>query len=113
MKITIYELLGKVKDKTDRNIYVKYFDKINKKEDIMWACKENIIYKLDQTIIALTDEVEILDDENEEKGLPEKINVWYQYNGIDDKELTEIMLKEIKDKINEIIDYLEKQRKGE
>lgn len=42
----------------------------------------------------------------EKKGIPEKINCWYNYNGTDDKELTKIMLDELKDKYNEIIDYL-------
>ena len=56
----------------------------------------------------LNNEVEILE---ESKGIPKKINCWYNYNGTDDKELTKIMLDELKDKYNEIIDYLES--KGE
>lgn len=52
----------------------------------------------------LNDEVEIIE---EEKKIPEKINCWYNYNGTDDKELTKIMLDELKDKYNEIIDYLQ------
>ncbi len=70
--ITIYELLGMAKDEPDRSIYVKYFDRVNKKEDVMWACKENIIYKLDQLVIELNDEVEILE---EEKKIPEETTV--------------------------------------
>lgn len=66
-RITLYELLGKVKDDTSTSIYIKYLDRVNKKEDVMWACKENIIYKLDQCIICLNDEVEILDDEDKEE----------------------------------------------
>ena len=62
MKITIYELLGMVKDEPNRSIYVKYFDRVNKKEDVMWACKENIIYKLEQLIIELNDGVEIIEE---------------------------------------------------
>ena len=41
----------------------------------------------------------------------ERIDVWYNYNGIDDKELTKIMLDELKDKANEIIDYINKEDK--
>ena len=115
MKITIYELLGMVKDEPDRSIYVKYFDRINKKEDVMWACKENIIYKLNQLIIELNDKVEILE---EEKKIPEKLeeprfNKGRYYikdiNG-DDSEISGIE-RTFRLKINEIIDYL--KSKGE
>lgn len=61
--ITIYELLGKVKDNKDSDIYVKYMNRMTEKEDTMWACIENIIYKLDNKVIYLNDEVEILDEE--------------------------------------------------
>lgn len=57
MNMTIYELLGKVKDNPKVDIYIKYFNKISQKEDIMWACKENIIYELDQKVIDLNDEI--------------------------------------------------------
>lgn len=107
MKITIYELLGMVKDKTDINIYIRYYDKLDNKTDVMLACKENIIYKLDRTSIELNDEVEILE---EEKELPEKLGIcayvdgeiaysWSQGEAV------------LKTKINEIIDYL--KSKGE
>ena len=59
----------------------------------------------------LNDEVEILDDE--EKGLPEKLN--YPHIEIEssaDDEIRDYLYK-VKDKFDEIIDYLEKQRKGE
>ena len=68
----------------------------------------------------LNDEVEILDDENEEKGLPEKLkwNEKSQHNVVTDntKKTLEHLLsrsEQLKKSINEIIDYLEKQRKGE
>lgn len=109
MKITIYELLGMVKDEPDRSIHVKYFDRVNKKDDVMWACKENIIYKLEQLIIELNDTVEILE---EEKKIPEKIK-------IDNEDRIQALstgnfvykvnqpTKNIIYKINEIIDTLE------
>ena len=50
----------------------------------------------------LTREIEILDDDDEEKGLPEKIDT---SDGIS--------VANCAYKINEIIDYLEKQSKGE
>lgn len=115
MKTTIYELLGMVKDgkapkkiKYDGQEYKitkillqdnnYYFNYINEDMECIFPINTN----------HLNDEVEILE---EPKGIPEKINCWYNYNGIDDKELTKIMLDELKDKINEILDYLES--KGE
>lgn len=92
--ITIYELLGIFKDEHNRSIYVKYFDRVNKKEDVMFACKDNIIYKLEQSVIELNDEVEILE---EEKKIPEKIK---------DKYCSQISKVELAQKYNEIIDYL-------
>ena len=62
MKITIYELLGIVKDKVDIDTYIRYYDKLDNKTDVMLACKENIIYNLDRTSIELNDEVEILEE---------------------------------------------------
>ena len=66
----------------------------------------------------LTCEVEILDDE--EKGLPEKINNWISAVGrVDDSNIEEYVHKlfeqqtQLYFKINQLIDYLEKQRKGE
>lgn len=108
MKSSIYELLGMVKDETDKtniNIYVKYFDRVKKRDDIMLACKENIIYKLDHSNIELNDEVEILE---EPKGIPEKLKCGKVYNNLDDR------LEYYEMKINEIIDYLEYlESKGE
>lgn len=105
MKITIYELLGMVKDEHDRSIYVKYFDRVNKKEEVMWACKENIIYKLEQLVIELNDEVEILE---EEKKIPEKITI--NDNGTigfpNGQWTARNMDKAFAIKINSIIDYL-------
>ena len=107
MKITIYELLGMVKDELDKtniNIYVKYFDRLKERDDIMLACKENIIYKLDNLNIELNDEVEILE---EPKGILAKIQK-DDFEGINEEEpKLWIAIR----KINEIIDYLES--KGE
>ena len=112
MKLTVYELLGMVKDKSVDYDYVKYFDRLNEKDDIMLACAGNIIYKLENSNIELNDVVQIL---GESKGIPEKIK-------IDEKSITvkgttffrekdiEIFQK-LSMEINEIIDYLES--KGE
>ncbi len=63
-KITIYELLGLVKDEPAK-IYIKYYDRLNKKENIMWACQENIIYNLNNETININDEVEITKKEED------------------------------------------------
>ena len=117
MKIKIYELLGEVKDKFDNIPHVKYFDRLNGKEDVMWACKENIIYKLDNSNIELNDEVEII--EEKKKTLEEEFEEYYKNKKIEkvyhcaisseNKEI-EFVLDNINfmvDKINEIIDYLD------
>lgn len=112
MKITMYELLGLVKDEPDRSIYVKYFDRVNKKENVMWACKENIIYKLEQLVIKLNDEVEIIE---EEKKIPEKLSTWFSVETKQSKELNieyaNTNFENMYEKINSIIDYL--KSKGE
>ena len=109
MKITIYELLGMVKDKTDINMYIRYYDKLDNKTDVMLACKENIIYNLDRTGIELNDEVEIL----EEKKIPEKIKL-YTLSDNDSADFTTLQdfnNRDIQRTINWILDYL--KSKGE
>ena len=60
----------------------------------------------------LKDEIEILDNGDEEKGLPKKLGECAYVDG----EIAYSWSKSeavLKTKINELIDYLEKQRKGE
>lgn len=113
MKVTVYELLGKVKDEPDRNIYIKYFDRVHKKEDIIWACKENIIYNLDQLIIELNDEVEIIKEDNKIEKIP--IGLKQNKDGIFNTIVKDDIHYELNEKeeticikINEIIDKLNK-----
>lgn len=108
MKVTMYELLGMIKDgkapkkiKYENREYYLYDNKSYLSTD-----KTRIFDKIYFTDLNI--EVEIIE---EPKGIPEKIDCWYNYNGTDDKELTKIMLDELKDKYNEIIDYL--KSKGE
>jgi len=125
MKIIIYELLGMIKDEPDKSIYIKYFDRVNKKEDVMWACKENIFYKLNQLNVELNDKVEILE---EEKKIPEKYDTglhngrWTRDSIKDGMEKDNMSLEDIviemgkeqtliKEKLFEILDYL--KSKGE
>lgn len=63
----------------------------------------------------LKDEIEILDDEDEEKKIPEKIEYYDDRIAwiIDDVGQLSDVDKVIIDKLNDVLDYLEKQRKGE
>lgn len=110
MKITIYELLGMVKDGKEP-ITIKYDGTIYKYDSYRgeegYVDKTQYPYKWFEKEIDcdikqyLNDEVEILDDEDE---LPQKIDTSLYYSDTG---------KLVATKINEIIDYLEKQRKGE
>jgi len=102
MKITIYELLGMVKDgeAPKKIIYdkSKYFYNGLEKDYYTYTTKdfkdEDIEYLFDYKITEiLNDEVEIL----EEKKIPEKIK---------DKYCSQISKVELAQKYNEIIDYL-------
>lgn len=111
--ITIYELLGMIKDEPDRSIYIKYFDKVNKKEALMWACKENIIYKLDQLIIELNDTVEILEEDKKIEKLKGILRIDDLIPPVDEN-MYKIWQQTIKNhnKINEII-YKLNESEGE
>ena len=105
MKITIYELLGKVKDDNKTDIYVKYFNRISQKEETMWACKDNIIYKLDQIIVKLNDEVEILDEPKKIEKLNDKLGRFGDGNTqkiINELNYTRTIINELIDEINNL-----------
>ena len=67
-KIKIIQILDNYAD--DKEIimpkYIRYWDRIGHKDEIMLVCKANIINKLDDCKIDLNDEVEILEDNTEE-----------------------------------------------
>ena len=112
-KITIYDLLGLIKDNPNKNIYVKYFSRFIEKEDIMWACLENLFDKLDNKIIFLNDKVEILE---EDKPIIEKIDLFDDLQDILNNSDESIVLNAIhkcltteKYKLNEIIDYINRK----
>ena len=104
MKITVYELLGMVKDgKAPKKIkyeYHKYY--LYDNETYLTTDKTRIFDKIYFT--DLNDEVEILE---EPKGIPEKITMCT--SGIMSYEAVEHITTELKDKINEILDYLESE----
>lgn len=115
MKITIYELLGLVKDgKAPKKI--KYIDKIfdyNSDDYRFWdeeyECYGYLTsYIGNNSLNILTDEIEILE---EQKKIPEKLPVWCTRR--EDKEYTNLenQVLEVARKLDEIIDYL--KSKGE
>lgn len=93
----IIDLLNKIANGEEVPKYIKYYDKLHQKKDIMMCCYNNIIYKLDNNIIDLTDVVEILEEENK----IEKIDL-----GIlnDQKQKNKVF----KEKINLLIDEINK-----
>ena len=79
--IKIIDLLNKIANDEEIPKYVEYYDKLHQKEDTMMCYYNNIIYKLDNNIIDLLDEVEILE---EEKKIPEN-NFNFIYEVDDEK----------------------------
>lgn len=128
-KITIYELLGLVKDRQAqapkkikyRNmVYYINYDEGDYESEIKlyrYSDYEESYYLFGEIDIFkyLNDEVEILDNEDEEKKIPEKIDGFKFRKETEDLTNEEIevenYLVDIGDKINKIIDYL--KSKGE
>ena len=111
MKITMYELYGKIYNENPPK-HIRVY-----KEDWYWndydgyVTKESLkttpdaqIYLMDRyrTFMNLDKEVEII----EEKKIPEKLKLYAPYPECDDTRF-----EDVEDKINEIIDYL--KSKGE
>lgn len=129
MKITMYELLGLVKDDKvpKRFKYDSYVWTYNYESSAYWNGKgiEFEDYMDDGLMKYLNDEVEILE---EEKKIPEKMeneSKFYSYEKFEEKEnvvdkvlyilrainLAEEKIDNLNDSVNEIIDYL--KSKGE
>lgn len=108
-KIANGEVPKKIKYKNHIYDYYNgdYREFIDGNYDSNWLLANEII-----DLCNLCDEVEILGDEDEEKELPEKLEFLRSIE-YGEEILTVPSDKMVIDKINEIIDYLEKQRKGE
>lgn len=109
----IIDLLNKIANGEEVPKYIKYYDRLHQKKDTMMCCYNNIIYKLDNNIIDLLDEVEIPE---EEKQIPEKLKDILKVDDLIppvDENMYKIWQQTIKNqnKINEICDYL--KSKGE
>lgn len=109
MKITMYELLGMIKDgKAPKKI--KYDNIIFKYDGIYYVTEHTYLDEYCNISQILNDEVEILE---EEKKIPEKLEI---YESDDEtikglRESINIMFGDTVSTINEIIDYL--KSKGE
>ena len=104
--IKIIDLLNKIVNGEEIPKYVEYYDKLHQKKDTMMCYYNNIIYKLDNNIIDLLDEVEILEEEQIPKKLDKR-----DFLGNQTFEQVDADLDFIINKINEILDYL--KSKGE
>ena len=123
MKITMYELLGMVKDgKAPKNARIRYFDRNNDYYDECNLKENEIINRLHYRDIELNDEVEILEEEKkenkpleEDKKIPEKLNIDKEHNRLFKKDGSYWSIKAhqvyVYEVLNEIIDYL--KSKGE
>lgn len=97
-KIKIIELLQDFADEKEIIMpkYIRYWDRIGHKDEIMLVCKANIINKLDDCKIDLNDEVEILEDNTEEI---EEL----KYDVVDENGRGWYKLDTIADKVNELV----------
>lgn len=109
MKITIYELLGMIKDgKTPKKI--KYDDMIWEYDGDYYSSKNNIILEeYCNLTTSLKDEIKII--EPQEHKIPEKIKMRVDSVGDINNKIENLNLNQmiIEDKINEILDYLEEK----
>ena len=72
----VIDLLNKIANGEEVPEYVKYYNMLKEKVDIMMVCKENLFYKLDQLEIQLDSRVEEIEEPQEHK-IPEKIDNEY------------------------------------
>ena len=74
----IIDLLNKIANGEDVPKCVKYYNKLYKTKDTMTCYYTNIIYKLDNEMIDLLDEVEIIEENNNKI---EKLNIDFDEEG--------------------------------
>ena len=95
----IIDLLNLIAKGEEVPKYIKYYNRSNNKRESMLCCKENIIYKLDQFIIDLNDE--IIEEEKE----IEECKSYECFDGIDD------YIEHLRSKINELKDVINEMRR--
>lgn len=112
--ITVYELLGLIKDDKELPKIIKYDNHIYeyKEGSYDWGYYNNgkinfllteLFESVDNVLSILNYEVEILE---EEKKIPEKLKLYAPY-----PECEDTRFEDVEDKINEIIDYLKSKGK--
>ena len=118
----IIDLWNKIANKEDlpKKIKLQGYDYIfTLREDCTgykWYGEEKTHKSIGETICqnleyVLTCKVEILDDEDEEKGLPEKLHHCYTDTDNEDIEFLIKNINDLVDKYNDLLGYLEKQRR--
>ena len=117
-KVKIIELLQDFADEKEIIMpkYIRYWDRIGHKDEVMLVCKANIIKKLDDCRINLNDEVEILEDNTEEIEELQEFDIQgleiSGYSMTQAEYLLEDGVNENRDKINEIIRYIKRKDKN-
>lgn len=109
MKTTIYELLGMIKDgkAPKKFIYDNQLFILDEEDNVYRSHLGNRFGAMYQLDIKLNDEIEILEGTlEEEKKIPEKLDKYADVSGDLACEWT-FGEKKLKDKVNEIIDYLD------
>ncbi len=114
-KITIYTLLGLVKDGQAPK-RIKYDDRIFEFDELEEQyCYHNEDYSINEDLnchidglkrVILKDKVEILDNEDEEKKIPEKLEEYIYTDSLNYNQCN-YMFEKLTNKYNEIIDYLD------
>ena len=116
-KTKVIDLLVKISKGEKTPEYVRYRNYLTGSFDTMMVCKENLIYKLDQTEIYLNDELEILDEEDKDiplipddelckfKGLEKLKSTTY--------EMLNFNFKVLQEKINQVAEELNRRNNEE
>ena len=109
----VIDLLNKIANGEDVPEYINYTHRVFGK-DTMFVCKENIINKLDIGAIELNDEVEIIEEDKKIEKLKIEQDTPNSNFYIRNENGTKCGLtkhsKIIADKINEMIDYINKEK---
>ena len=103
----VIDLLNKIANGEEIPLKIKVKGYEYRQSNGQFWCDETKNYLIDNctSIYCLNDEVEIIEEDKKIK----TIDCWYSMEDIkNNPELYNIMFVELKDKINEIIDYLDK-----
>ena len=111
----VIDLLNKIANGEEVPKYVSYYNMKKENSYIMYVCKENIIYKLDNLEVQLNSrvvEMKDLEDNDDLELLPE--DKLQQIEGLDKKKHNIALdwnFRVLKDKINELVEEINEIRK--